>query len=56
MVNKITHGWVTQTFDENTGELMEQQFFAGDEVEFEDMNGESLTVTENLQKLYHPFT
>jgi len=31
---KVTHGWVTQVFED--GRCVEQSFFAGDEVEYED--------------------
>lgn len=37
MKRKITHGFVTQYFDED-GKLVEQNFTAGDQVEWEDEN------------------
>lgn len=38
---KITLGWVTQVFDDE-GKCVEQEFFAGDEVTWEDQSGEPI--------------
>jgi hypothetical protein len=52
IVKKITEGCVIQSFDVKTGNLVEQEFVAGDEVDFEDCNRVS---EETLESLYHPF-
>ena len=36
LINKITVGWVTQTFDTEQKKFMRQEFFAGDQVDYED--------------------
>lgn len=40
-IRKITYGWVTQRWDE-TGKFLGQEFFAGDEVDFEDEDGQTI--------------
>lgn len=41
LINKITTGFVIQTYDTDKKEYSEQEFFAGDEVNYELPNGES---------------
>ena len=53
IIHKITHGWVTQIFED--GKFISQEFFAGDDVMLEDENGEFVQSTEELEDLYHPF-
>ncbi len=40
-INKITYGFVVQKFDTKTGKFTEQEFVAGDQVEYEDMYGDT---------------
>jgi hypothetical protein len=42
IIRKITYGFVDQKFDTDTGEFISQDFIAGDQVEFEDKNGDSV--------------
>ena len=35
IINKITHGFVIQQFDTDKGRYVEQEFIAGDPVEYE---------------------
>jgi hypothetical protein len=40
-INKVTPGFVVQTFDTKTGRCIEQSFIAGeDDVAYEDQNGD----------------
>lgn len=41
-ITKITVGFVAQKFDTKTGKCLEQEFIAGDEVNFEDHMGEAV--------------
>lgn len=52
-IRKHTVGWVTQTFDEETGELVEQEFCAGDQVDWEDEDGNPVDAPKNAK--YQPF-
>jgi len=52
MINKITNGFVVQRFDEETNKLIDQEFFACDDVDWEDGDG---TPVEPREDLYHPF-
>jgi len=55
-IRKITHGWVTQEFDPETGKCLWQNFYAGDLVEWEDSYGNEITPTEEIiKKCYHNF-
>jgi len=51
MIRKVTVGCVIQDFDED-GTLVSQEFIAGDQVEYEDENGDF--VNEPSTSLYHP--
>lgn len=48
---KITTGFVIQTFDTITREFISQEFIAGDQVDFEDENGNKVDSFNN----YLPF-
>ncbi len=52
MYKKVTIGFVVQTFDDN-GEPTEQEFIAGDEVTYENGEGEIINTPEN--EIYLPF-
>lgn len=51
LINKITIGFVTQTFDTETGKYTGQEFFAGGEVTYEygrnneNLDGQELSIT-----------
>jgi hypothetical protein len=51
MTKKITYGFVTQTFD-SKGNLLKQDFQAGDQVEYEDAWGDA---KEPKIDLYYPY-
>lgn len=53
-VRKITSGFVTQFFNPATKQLINQEFTAGDNVAFEDAEGEPVTVSDPSE-YYHPF-
>lgn len=48
---KITTGWVTQVYDDER--CIEQEFFAGNPVDVEDMYGEPINYP--CEEEYHPF-
>lgn len=41
-ISKITVGFVIQTFDTDKGQFVSQDFIAGDEVTYEDLDGNVL--------------
>lgn len=43
LIHKITTGFVTQTFNTETGKYISQEFTAGDPVEYEDEFRDNLT-------------
>ena len=45
--NKITVGFVIQTYGDD--KCIEQEFFAGEQVDYEDMNSEPIDPPENEQ-------
>ena len=53
---KITYGFFSQEFNEK-GELISQKFIAGDQVEFEDSEGNPIDDfdVEGVTDFYHPF-
>lgn len=52
--NKITVGFVSQQYDSETGKCIFQEFIAGDEIEYEDENGNPVEdFPENEE--YFPF-
>lgn len=53
IVNKITHGFVIQQFDDHSGRCIAQDFIAGDNVEWETISGEPISCPEN--ETYQPF-
>lgn len=58
LVKKITHGFVTQVFDTELKRFVSQEFTAGDECEYEDMQGEHVDVDlleVDMQEIYLPY-
>lgn len=56
-VRKITPGFVVQQFDAETGRCLSQEFVAGDQVEWEDRQGNAISDGDfgiDLEGLYHP--
>ncbi len=53
-INKITTGFVIQTYDTKTGRCVGQEFVAGDDVKYEDQNGEAVDWSEKADA-YQPF-
>ena len=57
-MKKITAGFVIQEFNDK-GDCVRQEFVAGDDVSFEDNNGNPIDWEEDhyeiLEKAYHPF-
>lgn len=51
-VNKITMGYVIQTFDTKTKKCIAQSFIAGDQVEWENEDRETISAKWDL---YYPF-
>lgn len=43
IINKITIGFVTQTYDTETGQFVSQNFTAADDVTWEDKDGEAVS-------------
>ncbi len=41
-IQKITPGFVVQTYDTKTGRCVAQSFIAGDDVAYEDTNGDAV--------------
>lgn len=56
MFKKITSGFVTQTFND-AGEFLWQEFTAGDEVEYETLDGNPINSMDMplSGNEYHPF-
>lgn len=58
IINKITVGWVTQIFDVDKKRFISQEFFAGDQVDYEQVDGVAVS-TEYLEmdekEIYHSF-
>jgi len=57
IVRKITTGFVVQEFDADTGHCVSQEFIAGDQVEWEDRQGNAISDGDfgiDLEGLYHP--
>ena len=57
-VRKITNGTVIQTFDLETGELLDSEFIADDTDPYENKYGNVITnkdILEKAEQLYHPF-
>ena len=53
-VNKITTGFVIQTYDTTTGRCVAQEFVAGEDVKYEDKHGESVD-WEEAPEAYQPY-
>jgi hypothetical protein len=57
IVRKITQGFVVQEFNAETGRCLSQEFVAGDQVEWENRAGESISDGDfgiDLEGLYFP--
>ena len=54
IINKITTGFVVQTYDTETGKWIGQDFIAVDEVGYEDQYGDFVNPPDDLP--YLPFT
>ena len=54
LVNKITAGFVIQVFDTELRRFVSQQFVAGDDVAYEDKNGDPVDWREG-EDAYQPF-
>jgi len=52
IVSKITHGYVEQKFDTETRLMVSSEFTTGDDVDFEDSDGNTINP---INGLYHPF-
>jgi hypothetical protein len=46
IINKITVGWVTQTYDASIKRFIKQDFFAGDQVDFENNDGNTIDISK----------
>jgi len=55
IVKKITVGFVTQAFDTDTGKFIDQDFTAGDQVDWEDEYGNTVDLAEKSYTMYYPF-
>ena len=53
-VNKITVGFVIQKFDVGNKKLISQEFVAGDQVDYENEDGEPIDV-DHKELFYAPF-
>jgi hypothetical protein len=53
-IRKITTGFVTQRWDAQTGEFLGQEFTCGDQVDYEDENGNA--IDDGSEPNYQPFT
>jgi len=55
IINKITVGWVTQTYDTSRKRFLKQEFFAGDQVDFEDKDGNPVQLSIDKKEIYHSY-
>ncbi len=59
IINKITLGWVWQSFDTDTKQYTEQRFVAGDDVAYEENDGTPCPSIEDALEIqiepYLPF-
>lgn len=53
-IRKITTGFVIQKWDKETGKFLGQEFVAGDEVDYENENGEQIDPDED-EKFFDKF-
>lgn len=53
LLKKITHGFVIQVWDVETGKFLRQEFIAGDDVVYENENGE---VVDETEPNYEPYS
>ena len=50
LVRKITTGWVTQVYDTVKKQWVSQDFHAGDQVEYETTEGETLDIRSTARR------
>lgn len=56
IINKITTGYVIQTYNTDTGKCESQEFVAVDECEYETEDGDSFDVNDREAELeYQPY-
>ena len=56
LINKITTGYVIQTYNTETGKCQSQEFVAGDECEYETEDGDNFDVDNSETELeYQPY-
>ena len=56
LINKITNGYVIQTYNTETGKCEGQDFIAGDECEYETTDGDPFDVDDCETELeYQPY-
>lgn len=55
LINKVTSGFVIQTFDTKKGKFVKQEFIAGDEVEYEDVKTGEPSDDDGVCNTYLPF-
>jgi len=56
IINKITHGYVIQAYNTDTGKCESQEFVAGDECEYETADGDSFDIDASETELeYQPY-
>lgn len=56
IINKITLGWVWQSFDTDTKQYTEQRFVAGDDVAYEENDGNiAPSISEAIDNPVEPY-
>ena len=55
LINKITTGFVIQTFDTETKQYTKQEFIAGNEVDYEKQDGTQVHSTEMASLGFGPY-
>jgi hypothetical protein len=58
LINKITVGWVTQTYDTDRKRFLKQDFFTGDQVDFEKEDGSPVDISKLKvveKEIYHSY-
>ena len=55
IINKITVGWVTQTYDTSKKRFLKQEFFAGDQVDFEDKDENPVQLSIDKKEINHSY-
>ena len=55
IIKKITTGFVIQSFDTEKNKFVSQEFIAGDQVDYEDENGDQVGSAQREKMPYLPF-